>query len=142
MPYRLALPTTGIVRFVPKEDEILRLVHGRVPKRAGGRPAVMPHTASAECGLGFRLLTSSRQASTDLARLLSVDQIPIWLLTKFSKNILCLQGPSKKVLTRKWMELAYFVRCLTSEFVDNQSKYGFAPKSTQGDVSCYLGCAG
>jgi hypothetical protein len=46
------------------------------------------------------------------------------------------------VLIRKWMELAYFVPCLTSEFVDNQSKYGFAPKSTQGDVSCCLGCAG
>ena len=40
------------------------------------------------------------------------------------------------------MELAYFVPCLTSEYVDNQSKYGFAPKSTQGDVSCCLGCAG
>jgi hypothetical protein len=46
------------------------------------------------------------------------------------------------VLTRKWMELAYFVPCLTSEFVDNQSKYEFAPKSAQGDVSCCLGCAG
>jgi hypothetical protein len=46
------------------------------------------------------------------------------------------------VLTRKWMEVAYFAPCLTSEFVDNQSKYGFAPKSTQGDVSCCLGCAG
>jgi hypothetical protein len=46
------------------------------------------------------------------------------------------------VLIRKWMELAYFVPCLTSEFVDNQSKYGFPPKLTQGDVSCCLGCAG
>jgi hypothetical protein len=46
------------------------------------------------------------------------------------------------VLIRKWMELAYFVPCLTSEFVDNQSKYGFAPKLTQGDVSYCLGCAG
>jgi hypothetical protein len=32
--------------------------------------------------------------------------------------------------------------CSTSEFLDNQPKYAFAPRSTQGDVSCCLGCAG
>jgi hypothetical protein len=66
------------------------------------------------------------------SHLISADQIPIRLLTNFSKNVLRLQGSNKKVLTGKWTELAR----LTSEFVDNRSKYGFAPKSIQGDVSC------
>jgi hypothetical protein len=44
----------------------------------------------------------------------------------------------KPVLTGKWTELAR----LTSEFVDNRSKYGFAPKSIEGDVSCCWGYAG
>jgi len=64
--------------------------------------------------------------------LISADQIPIRLLTNFSKNVLRLQAPNKKVLTGKSTELAR----LTSEFVDNRSDYGFAPKSIQGDVSC------
>src|SRR5215471_10551006 len=64
--------------------------------------------------------------------LISADQIPIGLLTNFSKNALRLQGPNKKVLTGKRTELAR----LTSEFVDSRSDYGFAPKSIQGDVSC------
>src|SRR6516162_5822790 len=38
--------------------------------------------------IGFRHLTSSRQAPTGLAHLLSADQILIWLLTNFSKNVL------------------------------------------------------
>jgi hypothetical protein len=34
------------------------------------------------------------------------------------------------------MELAYFVPRLTSEFVDNQSKYGFAPQN-QSRETCH-----
>jgi hypothetical protein len=62
-------------------------LRGRRIKSPASRSATAPAEYT-DWGLGFGSSPRRGNAPTDLAHLLLADQIPIWLLTNFSKNVL------------------------------------------------------